>query len=151
MTQASSPAPGPTAGAPQREADLELLARRYGEQPSPEQRRRTRVVVASVSAVLGLAVVVWLSLGLLRPGVEARDVGFTVHDETSIEVVFDVTMAPGATATCTIEALNTAFGQIGLLDVEVGPSQSDTVRVTVDVATTELATTGVVRDCVLAG
>lgn len=109
------------------------------------------MVVASVSAVLGLAVVVWLSLGLLRPGVEARDVGFTVQDETSIEVVFDVTMAPGATATCTIEALNTAFGQVGLLDVEVGPSQSDTVRFTVDVATTELATTGVVRDCVLAG
>lgn len=152
MTHAPGPAgPSSSRGPHPRPAVApdDLRAARYGETASPRQRRlRTRLVVV-VAAVLGAAVVVWLAIGVLQPDVTSQDVGFTVRDETSVEVVFDVHLPPGARATCTVEALSSGFGQVGLVDVEVGPTDRSPVRVRVDVATSELAATGIVRDCAL--
>ena len=62
-------------------------------------------------------------------------------------MTFDVSMPPGTEAVCTVTALSKNFAEVGAVDVEVGPDAARTARHTVTIATTELATTGVVDHC----
>ncbi|UFU07447.1 DUF4307 domain-containing protein [Ruania halotolerans] len=127
-----------------------LLAERYGRSADQEGRSRRQMwMVAAACTAAGLVVLVLISITLLRPAATARDVGFAVPDEAQVRVIFDVTKPADRSAVCTVEALNTGFGQVGLLDVVIPPSDGPTTRHTVAVATTELATTGVVRECAL--
>lgn len=129
------------------DAPQDLLRDRYGADVNPQATRIRRIIAASIGGAIALALAIWIGAGLLRPTVTGEVVGFTVRDTTSIDVVFDVTKAPEATAVCTIEALSSAFAQVGLVDVEVGPSEGSIVRVTAEVATSEAAVSGVVRAC----
>ncbi|UFU02329.1 DUF4307 domain-containing protein [Ruania suaedae] len=125
-----------------------LMARRYGRSAEGDTRRRRRTwVVAAVCAVLGLSALAMVTVGLLEPTVSSQDVGFEVLDAETVRVTFDVTRPAGREAQCTLEALHTGFGQVGLLEVPVPVSQGHTDRMTVEIATTELATTGIVREC----
>lgn len=121
-------------------------ADRYGRRPS-QGRRRAVVAGLGVLAALGVAVVVAIGLRMADQPVRTQTVGYQVHDAGSVEVVFDVTMAPGSAARCTVEALNLRHAQVGVRDVEVGPSDVPTQRVTALVATSEEAVTGVVDRC----
>ncbi|SEE96525.1 DUF4307 domain-containing protein [Ruania alba] len=137
------------AGAPSPEVAA-MLAERYGRRPGQDRRsRRSTRIVAIVCAILGIAVLVLIGTNVLRPAATAQDVGFAVLDDSQVRVTFDVTKPDDRSATCTLEALNTGFGQVGLLEVVIPPAEGPTTRHTATVATTELATTGVVRDCEL--
>jgi hypothetical protein len=48
---------------------------------------------------------------------------------------------------CTVTALSKNFAEVGAVDVEVDADSSRTTRHTVTIATTELATTGIVDHC----
>ncbi|HLS13810.1 MAG TPA: DUF4307 domain-containing protein [Beutenbergiaceae bacterium] len=126
-----------------------LLAERYGKAPTPRQRRRLVWIIAAAVAVVGLAVGSWIVIDQLRPSVTAQEVGFVVHDETSIEIILDVTMPPGERAECTVEALDAQWGLVGLLEAEVGPMTEWVNRVHIDVATSARASSGVVQSCTL--
>jgi hypothetical protein len=131
-------------------APLRPPAGRYGPEPTARTRRwRVVGLVALVAAVIGA--LAWVGGGVLRDPVQWRDVGYDVVDDTSIEVTFDVTKDPAASATCRVEALSKSYAQVGVADVAVGPSSSAqrTQRVTVDVPTAERAVTGVVKECTL--
>ncbi|OLT55351.1 DUF4307 domain-containing protein [Cellulosimicrobium sp. CUA-896] len=134
-------APQPAPGAPARPP-----AGRYGPEPSAA-RRRLAVVAIAAAAVVGLAVVVVIGLRLASEPVRHDMVGFDVEGPERIEVTFDVSMAPGTTARCTIDALAESYAQVGTVDVTVGPVETLESRWTVGVATSELATTGVVESC----
>lgn len=143
----------PKSGSPHQDASspaaAALLAERYGKAPTPLQRRRLVWIIAAAVAVVGLAVGAWIVIDHLRPSVTAQEVGFVVHDETSIEVILDVTMPPGERAECTVEALDAQWGLVGLLETEVGPMTEWVNRVHIDVATSAPASSGVVRSCTL--
>lgn len=137
----------PHGGAVRQTSEAGVLATRYGQVPSSQQRRRRTVAAAVIVGVLGLAAVVWLGTGRLAVPVEAVDVGFSIVDATAVDVTFDVVKDPEATVVCRVRALNPSFAEIGVRDVLVGPTPERVSRVTARVATTELATTGLVQWC----
>ena len=130
--------------------DEDLLEDRYGRTPDSRQRRRRTVVIAVVVAALGLATVVWLAIGAFSVPVRTMDRGFDIVDATAIDVTFVVVKDAGATVTCRVHALNPSFAEVGVKDVLVGPAEEAAVQLTTRVATSELATTGLVQWCEVA-
>jgi hypothetical protein len=102
----------------------------------------------TLALATGVGLAAWFTIvETQRDPVTFADVGFSVTSAESVEVTFDVSMPPGTEAVCTVTALSRNFAEVGAVDVEVGPDTARTVRHTVTVATTELATTGVVDSC----
>lgn len=120
-------------------------AGRYGPEPTPARRRR-RVLLAVGGAVVAVGLLVWLALGV-GDDLGWEDVGYTVHGDDRVDVRFRVTKDPGATAECTLHALNRGFAEVGVITVTVGPGETRTQELTVPVATQERAVTGVVDSC----
>jgi hypothetical protein len=68
----------------------------------------------------------------------------------TFDVRFDGGLPDDAQAVCTVRALNRVMAEVGLRDVTLGPASRGGVRATVDVATSERAVTGMVKECVVA-
>ncbi len=119
---------------------------RYG--PTPTSRtvagRRAALALLGLAA---LALLAWVGLHMLRDPVQWSDVGYHVNGPTSVDVTFDVTKSPGASATCRVQALSQSFAEVGVADVPVGPGTTSTQRLTVTLPTSELAVTGTVATC----
>ncbi|MGW6003904.1 DUF4307 domain-containing protein [Oerskovia enterophila] len=122
-------------------------AGRYGPEPTP-LRRRLAIAGIVAAALVGIAVTVWIGLGQAATPVRYDDFGFKVVSSEQIDVTFQVSMKPGTQAECTIDALADSYAQVGTVKVVVGPSDKLEGRYTVSVATSELATTGIVESCV---
>lgn len=118
---------------------------RYG--PARPRSRSWRIAGWGALVALAAAVVVWVGGAQLEDPVQWKDVGFSVTDASSTDVTFDVTKDQDATATCRVRALSQSFGEVGVRTIEVGPADTDTVRVTVTVPTAELAVSGQVQTC----
>ena len=114
-------------------------------------RRPAWVVPAGVAALLAAVVLVWLGTSDLRDPVQWQDVGFSIAGPERIDVTFEVTKDPGATVRCAVKALSRSFTEVGVGSVELGPSADRVQRVTVTVATAELAVTGTVDTCAVVG
>ena len=101
----------------------------------------------ALSAILGFAAwAIWFTIDDANQ-VSSRDVGFTVIDELSTEVVFEVTRNPGQEVLCDIQVLNQSFAVVGFKTVAVAPSTGRSVVISTVVNTTELGTTGLVDSC----
>lgn len=128
----------------------ERLIDRYGPQRDARTSRRTFRILATTLAVLATAFLVWVISDMVGPTVETQEVSFTVaDDQASVEVVFDITMPVGYQADCTLESLDAHFGQAGLLDVRLGPFETQVNRVTETISTSATPVTGNVRSCEL--
>src|SRR5690606_39705299 len=79
--------------------------------------------------------------------VHTDDVGFSVVDDSAVEVTFIAHMDPGTTAECTVLALNETFNQVGVARVPVGPSEGRSTLVTARVATSEPAAGARIAGC----
>ena len=124
------------------------MAQRYGPARDPRRGRRTTWVLAITLAVLTAAFGVWVAVDRLGPSVSTQEISFFVApDDTSVEVLFEITMPPGAQADCTLEALDANFGQVGLLDTRLGPFEDRVNQVRIPVATSAPPVTGIVRSC----
>jgi hypothetical protein len=120
---------------------------RYG----PEQGRGSRwarALVIGGAVAIGLVVVAFLAIGAWRDPVQWTDIGFSVHGAGSMDVTFEVTKDPEATAVCRVQGLSQSYAEVGVQDVEIGPG-ARTQRVTVTVPTAELAVSGTVDSCEL--
>ena len=128
-------------------AELGRPQDRYG---APRKRLSRRVAVGLAVGAIALAVVAvaWIAFVTRQP-VSWQDAAFKVNGDTSTTVTFDVTMAAGKRAVCTVRALNSRFTEVGAVDVGVGPSSENTIRTRVRVPTSELAVTGTVKACVV--
>jgi len=118
---------------------------RYGA-PRKRLPRRLRIGLAVGAIVVAVMLAAWLAFANREP-VAWSDQAYKVVDDTTTTVVFEVTMAPGTTAVCTVRALNARFGEVGLVDVAVGPSRQRAVRATATIPTSEKAVTGTVKAC----
>jgi hypothetical protein len=115
--------------------------------PRPKLSVGARIAVA-VALAAGVAIAAWFTIvDTQRDPVSYTDVAFSVVSPEQVDVTFDVSMPPGTEAVCTVTALSKSFAEVGAVDVEVGPDDTRTTRHTVTIATTELATTGVVDHC----
>ncbi|MFI6427451.1 DUF4307 domain-containing protein [Promicromonospora sp. NPDC050880] len=115
--------------------------------PRPKLSVGARIAVGAALAA-GVAIAAWFTIvDTQRDPVTFTDVGFSVTSAEEVDVTFDVSMPPGTEAVCTVTALSKNFAEVGAIDVEVGPDDARTTRHTVTIATTELATTGVVDHC----
>ncbi|WP_426594541.1 DUF4307 domain-containing protein [Cellulomonas sp. McL0617] len=119
---------------------------RYGPAPTVRTRRRQRIGLI-LTAVVGLAVAVWIALNVASQPVSWKDVGFHVQGPQAIDVTFEVTKPRGDTVVCKVRALSEAFSEVGVRMVTVGPADQATQRLTATVQTTELAVSGTVDRC----
>ena len=122
---------------------------RYGA-PRKRLPRRVQLSLAVGAIVLAVAFAAWLAYANQEP-VAWSDRAYTVVDDSTTTVTFEVTMDPGTTAVCTVRALNAGFGEVGLVDVVVGPSTQHTVRAVATIPTSEKAVTGTVKACAVKG
>jgi len=104
-----------------------------------------------VLGALAIAFLAWvINHHFLGPSVDTHEVSFAVaDDQASVDLIFDVTMPPGREAECTLEALDRNFGQAGLVDVQVGPFETTTTRVSETIVTSAAPVTAQVRSCAL--
>jgi Domain of unknown function (DUF4307) len=115
--------------------------------PRPKLSVGARIAVALALAA-GVAIAAWFTIvDTQRDPVTFTDVGFSVVSPEEVEVTFDVSMPPGTEAVCTVTALSKNFAEVGAVDVDVAADAARTTRHTVTIATTELATTGLVDHC----
>lgn len=123
-----------------------LLQQRYGV---GKNQKRDRVMAIALAVVALVGFLVWAIVFTLDDAtrVTTRDVGFTVNDEFSTEVVFEVTRNPGQAAVCEVQVLSQSFAVVGLKTLTIEPSEQRSVVISTSVVTTELGTTGLVASC----
>ena len=120
---------------------------RYGPEPDPRARRRGVVALWTLGA-LGLAGALWLGIGAAQTPVTWDDVGFTLDGSQGVEVDFDVIRQdPSIAVRCRLQALNHQYAEVGAVVLDVPPATARTVRLTVRVATSQAAVTGIVDRC----
>jgi hypothetical protein len=119
---------------------------RYGRAPS-RARRLALLAGIGLLAVLGLAWVVWAGLGQASADVRWTDLGYRVIDDSRVTVTYDVGKDPGATAVCSLRAIDQYKSAVGITRVTIGPTRERVTRRTDPVRTSARAVTGVVQDC----
>ena len=136
----------PTPARPQTSA--ERLAERYGRRPAAGRWRRPLSLAAAVAAaVVVLAYLVWVALAGTAERADPTLIGYRVLDDSRTEARFTVAKDPGSTVRCTLQALDAAHAEVGVLDVDLGPTGADLVQRTSVIRTTNRAVTAVVRSC----
>ena len=123
-----------------------LLQRRYGLGKTKKRDRVWAIAIASL-AVVGF--LVWAIIFTVDDAnrITTRDVGFTVNDEFSTEVVFEVSRNLGQSVVCDVQVLSQSFAVVGLKTLTVEPSAQRSVVISTTVTTTELGTSGLVAGC----
>lgn len=124
------------------------LAERYGTATPPARRRRIGVVALWTLGVVGTVGAGWSGWAMVaNEKFTTQDVGFSVVSSEVTTVTFNVTKDADLTLDCRLVALNTAYAQVGFRDVTIGPGTGARESFTVDVRTSEIATTGMVDSC----
>jgi hypothetical protein len=123
-----------------------LLEQRYG---LGVRRKRDRVFAISIAAFALSAFLVWAIIFTIDDAqkITTRDVGFTVNDEFSTEVIFEVTRDPGLSVLCDVQVLSQSYAVVGFKTVQIGASANRSTVISTVVNTTELGTTGLVASC----
>lgn len=123
-----------------------LLQQRYGVGTT---QKRDRVFAISAGSIALGAFLIWAILFTINDAqqISTRDVGFTVNDEFSTEVVFEVTRSPGQAVVCDLQVLSQSYAVVGFKTIAVDPSANRSVVISAVVNTTELGTTGLVASC----
>ncbi|MHB1234765.1 MAG: DUF4307 domain-containing protein [Microbacteriaceae bacterium] len=126
-------------------ADLDL---RYGR--TRGKRRRDRWIAWTVAAacVAGFSGwTIWVGLGSANSSLSATDIGFHVLDRYQVRVTYTVSMPPGTTARCALQAQNADHAIVGWKIVPVPASTGWNQSVSQLVKTSELAVTGLIYRC----
>jgi hypothetical protein len=124
------------------------LGERYGR--TRRRTRRDRVILWSVGAafvVVFTAWVVWAGLDRSTASIETRDLGYTVVDDHSVTVDFEVSVPTGTPLSCAVQALNTDFTIVGWKVVDLPPSRDYTRTFSETLRTTGPTTQGLIYRC----
>lgn len=122
------------------------LDQRYGR----THERRSRRLVIGAAAVLGagvLGLVAWTTVSGAIGAVDTDATGFSVSDEHSVVVSFQVSGASDRPLACALEAQDTEHGVVGWRVVEFPAEPGLTRTFTETIPTVALATNGLVTSC----
>ena len=122
----------------------DLMASRYGHKPKRSRSYWVRISAFGI-ALMALGALV-ATMANFNP-IQTKDIGFWVKDATQVVLDFEISKPKDATAICSLESLNEQFSQVGYKEIEIGPQENDTVRFSISINTTELATTALVDEC----
>lgn len=126
----------------------EDIDERYGRTPKRARRsRRFAWVAAAGFAVVLVAWVVWGGLDATTTSVNAVDTSHSVVDSHTVGVGWRVTLPPGDSARCALQAQNEAHAIVGWKIVEIPASEQRTRAFSTVVNTSELAVTGLIYRC----
>ena len=124
------------------------LDARYGRTPGSRLRdKRVLWIVGGMFALVLTAWVVWAGLDGAGPAIETRDIGYSIADENSVSVTFEVSLPPQTPAACAVQALNKDFTVVGWKILDLEPSEQYTRSFTEVVKTTDLSDTGLIYRC----
>jgi len=119
---------------------------RYGRTASPRRRRRSLIAVIVVIVALTVAWFVWANPIGVGPHATARDTGFAMQDDR-VTVTFDLSITPGSTGACAVQALDKSFAVVGWKVVTYEASAEQTRSEEVTLRVTSPAVTGLVSSC----
>ncbi|WP_406832125.1 DUF4307 domain-containing protein [Pedococcus sp. KACC 23699] len=108
-------------------------------------------VIGTIGCTIGVALAVWLGLANSLGQITVTNTGYHVVDQRSVKVEFDVHRPADQAVTCHLKALDTTFGVVGVLDVQIPASPESTVHQEAVVRTTSRAVTGVADTCTAVG
>lgn len=134
-----------TRAAPEADRQLEL-DERYGRGRGRRIDRRLGWGIAIGLLAAGLAVLLF-SGWQAASTIEFRVLAYSVIDDRTVEVDFEVTAPPGSEVVCALEALSESHAQLGWKVHELPVSEQRTRRFTDTLVTTGPATTGIVKSC----
>ncbi|MGP7960346.1 DUF4307 domain-containing protein [Sanguibacter sp. A247] len=137
MTSSPSTPTGPT--------DLDD---RYGRLSPDAARSRTLRIAAILGLALATAGAGWAGWSMVagEPWT-TKPVGYSVKSAELTEVTFHVTKRADLALRCSVVALAENYSQVGYRDVVIPASSGERESFTVDVRTSERATTGMVEAC----
>lgn len=121
---------------------------RYGR-TAVDRRRRLTFAIAAAAAVLLVVVawVVWVGLFTPAASLETRDTGYVIGADSTVDIRFEVSTAPGTPVSCALQALNEQFGIVGWKVVDLPPGEERTRAFVENVRVTEPAVTGLIYRC----
>lgn len=122
-------------------------ARELDERYGRTRRLRWPWIVGGSLALLAVGAFSWMTVAQSMASVDADDLGFTLVDEYSVEVSFQVTGVQGRDVVCALEALDEEFGVVGWKIVEIPAGDSHSQAKSVTIPTVAEATTGLVNAC----
>lgn len=132
---------------PDPQYDADLIQARYGH--TRRTNRKPVIAVAALVSIIGIALMIWIGLGLAKPQATSTVISFNVVDPGLTTIHFEVSKPEDKTAECVIEALSTGFAQVGVKTVTIGPSETLTTTLFEEVKTSEEATTAIIDHCSL--
>lgn len=129
----------------------DILDSRYGRTPrSRTDRRRIAWIAAAAFVVVFAAWVIFAGLDSARGGLQNRDIAFSLIDDHSVDVTFEVSAPIGATSYCAVQALSEQQAVVGWRVVEIPPADRYTRVFTERVRTIDTPVTGLIYRCWLA-
>ncbi len=122
------------------------LDERYGRGRAGRRRRVGWIVFGVIAAAL-VGALAWTTVSTAASAVDADDLAFTLVDEHTARVSFQVTGHADSEVACAVEALDEDFGIVGWKVVVYPPSGEQIRAYEVTVPTVAAATTGLVNSC----
>lgn len=119
---------------------------RYGEDQPAWHRVAARAAVITL-AVVGIAWVVWVGITNGMKPVTGSLVTYQPIDGTRMRADIDVTMDPGRTARCTLEAKSARHLVVGQTTVQVPAADRRTQRVVTEILTQEAGASVEITSC----
>jgi len=104
-------------------------------------------VLGSIGILVGVALAVWFALAGTLGKATWTNLGYRVVDDRTVDVTYIVSRPVGRNVTCTIRAMDQAFGTVGLVEVAIPGSPDRSAKRTTRLHTTTRAVTGVVKSC----
>ncbi|RLP76369.1 DUF4307 domain-containing protein [Mycetocola tolaasinivorans] len=135
-----------TGGATKTSTDA--LDERYGRTRRTTKRdRRILVIAAAAFAVVLGSWVVWGALDGDNASIEAKDTAHRIIDDHNVEIGFQVSAPSNSRVQCVIQAMDPQFTVVGWKVIELEPGSAPVRNFTQPLKTTQLATTGIVKNC----
>lgn len=116
------------------------LERRYGRANNSrdltENRSRTAWALSTVVAVVVGAVAVYLALGSSDPDITLSQATYSTPSDSLMEITVTAYREdPSQAWTCAFEALDASRAQVGVVQVDIPPSEDSSEVITVEVPT----------------
>ena len=99
------------------------LEARYGRTRARTQREKTLGWSVGLGILLiAVAWVWWVGTDPASTQLQSRTIGYVIEDDSTVAVTFEVSVDAGTPVRCAVEALNTAYGVVGWVELDLPPA-----------------------------